>query len=54
MDNIPIKNVDVNVIPKTKVIPLGNIAGVKLYTNGVLVVGMSEIEEKIIKDINHM
>ena len=45
-DNIPIKNVDVNVIPKTKVIPLGNIAGVKLYTNGVLVVGMSEIEGK--------
>lgn len=41
-----IKNVDVNVIPKTKVIPLGNIAGVKLYTNGVLVVGMSEIEGK--------
>ena len=46
LDNIPIKNVDVNVIPKTKVIPLGNIAGVKLYTNGVLVVGMSEIEGK--------
>lgn len=31
-------------IPKTTVIPVGNIAGVKLYTNGVLVVGMSEIE----------
>lgn len=43
-DNIPIKNVDVNVLPKTKVIPVGNIAGVKLYTSGVLVVGMSEIE----------
>lgn len=25
-------------------IPVGNIAGIKLYTNGVLVVGMSEIE----------
>lgn len=43
-DNIPLKNVEVNVLPKTTVIPVGNIAGVKLYTNGVLVVGMSEIE----------
>ena len=41
---IKIKDVNVNVIPKTKVIPVGNIAGVKLYTSGVLVVGMSEIE----------
>ena len=45
-DNIQVKNIDVSVIPKTKVIPLGNLAGVKLYTNGVLVVGMSEIEGK--------
>lgn len=43
-DSINIKNVNVDVLPKTKVIPIGNIAGVKLYTNGVLVVGMSEIE----------
>ena len=43
-DNIPLKNVEVNVLPKTTIIPVGNIAGVKLYTNGVLVVGMSEIE----------
>lgn len=43
-DNINIKDINVNVIPKTKVIPLGSLAGVKLYTNGVLVVGMSEIE----------
>ncbi len=43
-DKLFIKNVDVSVIPKTTVIPVGNIAGVKLYTNGVLVVGMSEIE----------
>ena len=45
-DNITLKNVDVSVLPKTTVIPVGNIAGVKLYTNGVLVVGMSEIEGK--------
>ncbi len=43
-DNIWIKDVNVDILPKTKVIPVGNIAGVKLYTNGVLVVGMSEIE----------
>ena len=43
-DAIKIKDGNVNVIPKTKVIPVGNIAGVKLYTSGVLVVGMSEIE----------
>ncbi len=39
-----LKNVKVDILPRTKVIPVGNIAGVKLYTNGVLVVGMSEIE----------
>ena len=43
-DKLLTKNVDVDVLPKTKVIPVGNIAGVKLYTSGVLVVGMSEIE----------
>lgn len=43
-DNISLKNVNVDVLPKTKVIPVGSIAGVKLYTSGVLVVGMSEIE----------
>ena len=43
-ENINLKEVDVSVIPKTKVIPVGNIAGIKLYTNGVLVVGMTEIE----------
>lgn len=43
-DNFFIKDVEVSVLPKTTIIPVGNIAGVKLYTNGVLVVGMSEIE----------
>lgn len=43
-NNISLKNVDVSVLPKMTVIPVGNIAGVKLYTSGVLVVGMSEIE----------
>ena len=40
---IPVKEIDVNVIENTEVIPLGNLIGLKLYTNGVLVVGMSEI-----------
>ena len=43
-NNLFLKSVDVSVLPKTTVVPVGNIAGVKLYTNGVLVVGMSEIE----------
>lgn len=43
-DNITLKDVNVDVLPKSKVIPIGSIAGVKLYTSGVLVVGMSEIE----------
>ena len=42
--NIPLKNVNVDVLPRTKVIPVGSIAGIKLYTSGVLVVGMSEIQ----------
>lgn len=42
----PVKEVTVNVIPKTTVIPLGKAIGMKMYTEGVLVVGMSEIEGK--------
>ncbi len=44
LNSLKLKDIDVNVLPKTTVIPVGNIAGVKLYTSGVLVVGMSEIE----------
>lgn len=44
LNSLKLKEIDVNVLPKTTVIPVGNIAGVKLYTSGVLVVGMSEIE----------
>lgn len=42
-DIFTVKNVDVSVIEKRKVIPVGQIAGLKLYTHGVLVVGLSEI-----------
>ena len=41
---IPVKEINVNVIETAKVVPLGDLVGLKLYTNGVLVVGMSEIE----------
>lgn len=43
---IPLKEITVNVIPKTTVVPIGEAIGMKLYTEGVLVVGMSEIEGK--------
>jgi len=44
--NIPLKDVNVSVLPKTTVIPIGSTIGLKLYTEGVLVVGMSEIENE--------
>lgn len=44
---IPVKEVSVNIIPKAKVVPVGSTIGLKLYTNGVLVVGMSEIKNSI-------
>ena len=40
---ISLKNIEVNTIPKTTVIPLGNTIGLKLYTSGVLVVGKTKI-----------
>ncbi len=43
---IPVKDMKVNVIPQTSVIPIGKAIGMKLYTDGVLVVGMSEINGK--------
>ena len=43
---LDLKNIEVNTIPKATVIPLGNSVGLKLYTSGVLVVGMTEIEGK--------
>lgn len=49
---INIKTVTASIIPETKVKPLGNVIGIKLYTKGVLVVGTSEIigeDKKIYK-----
>ena len=39
-----VKDIDVSIIERAKVIPIGQVAGIKLYTTGVLVVGMSEIK----------
>jgi len=41
-----IKNIDVTVLENYEVVPLGKVVGLKLYTNGILIVGMSEIEDK--------
>lgn len=43
---INLKTIQANIIKKTKVVPLGNLVGLKLYTKGVLVVGVSEIKGK--------
>ena len=43
---IPVKDVQVSRVEKTRVIPLGNTVGIKLYSDGVLVIGMTEIEGK--------
>lgn len=42
-DIFTVKNIDLSVIKKTNVIPIGQVGGLKLYTHGVLVVGLSEI-----------
>ena len=38
----PLKDVTIDVIPKTEIIPIGRIIGLKLYTKGILVVGLSD------------
>ncbi len=43
LGKIKVKEISVTTIPKTKVIPIGNLIGLKLYTNGVLVIGLAEL-----------
>ena len=43
-DNLNTQTVAANITEGRKVIPLGDLVGLKLYTQGVLVVGISEIE----------
>jgi stage IV sporulation protein B len=40
---IPIKSFDVKVLPNIEVVPCGNTVGVKLYTEGVLIIGTSKV-----------
>lgn len=40
-----VKDITVTTLENFEVIPAGKIIGLKLYTNGVLVVGMSEVED---------
>ena len=39
-----LKTIKTDIYPTTKVVPVGSLVGLKLYTQGVLVVGMSEIK----------
>ena len=41
---IPIKQVNVDVVPNVKLVPSGDVFGVKFFTKGIIVIGMSEIE----------
>lgn len=46
LGKLKLKEVTVNIIPNKVVIPGGEAIGLKLYTNGVLVVGMTEIKSE--------
>lgn len=50
-NTIPVKTIQTSVIPTIKVIPIGNTIGLKLYTDGVLVVGMSEVKDDNSKSV---
>ncbi len=44
LGKVNVKEVSVTTLPSVKVVPVGNLIGLKLYTNGVLVIGMTEIK----------
>lgn len=43
---LPVKTIQVNVVEKNRVIPCGNTVGIKINTKGVLVVGISFVEDE--------
>lgn len=45
LGKINLKDVVITKVKNTKVVPVGKIIGLKMYTNGILVVGMSEVED---------
>jgi len=46
LGTIKVKEISVTVYPRTKVVPTGNLIGLKLYTNGVLIIGITEIKDQ--------
>ena len=52
-----VKDITVTTLENFEVIPAGKIIGLKLYTNGILVVGMSEVEDinnEMVKPFNEI
>lgn len=49
---IPIKEIQVDVVPEVKVYPSGHSIGVVLSSQGVMVVGFSSIKDKMGKELN--
>ena len=50
--SILLKSSTMTKLENIKVVPVGKIIGLKLYTNGILVVGTSENEENVKKHLN--
>lgn len=44
MDSIPIKSVGIDVIQEVRLVPCGTPFGIKMFTNGVVVVGVADIQ----------
>lgn len=44
--SIPVKNVKVNVVKDSTLVPCGDVFGIKFFTKGVLIVKLSDIETK--------
>lgn len=41
---VPIKSVNVSVVKETKVVPCGSAFGIKFYTSGVVIIGMTDVD----------
>lgn len=41
---IPVKEVNIEILPQTELVPVGDVFGVKFFTKGVIVIGTTEIE----------
>ncbi|MBR1444312.1 MAG: SpoIVB peptidase [Firmicutes bacterium] len=41
---IPVKNVDVKILPNVKLIPCGNAVGVRINANGVVILGIDDVK----------